>query len=379
MYKFGLLIKFNIFNIMRKLFLMMQNYIYIFFLAISSIAFSQAKSISGTISDTFGQPLPGVNILMKGTSIGTTSDMDGKYIISNLQSGDYTLEVSYVGFKTFSKTIVLESSDITIDVILKEDVMSLDDVVITGVANPRSKIESSVSVTTLKPHLIEQSSPRSTSEIFRTIPGIRTESSGGDGNTNISVRGVPISAGGSKYLQLQEDGLPVLLYGDIAFATSDIFLRADQNVARIEAIRGGSASTLSSNSPAGIINFISKTGEVEGGGISTSLGLDYNSFKTDFDYGTPIGDGVAFHVGGFFRQGEGVRDAGYLANKGGQIKLNLTKRFENGYARVYYKFLNDRTAAYMPMPIKVTGTNSNPNWEILKDLMLQQELNIALI
>jgi outer membrane receptor protein involved in Fe transport len=347
---------------MRKLFLMMQNYIYIFFLAISSIAFSQAKSISGTISDTFGQPLPGVNILMKGTSIGTTSDMDGKYIISNLQSGDYTLEVSYVGFKTFSKTIVLESSDITIDVILKEDVMSLDDVVITGVANPRSKIESSVSVTTLKPHLIEQSSPRSTSEIFRTIPGIRTESSGGDGNTNISVRGVPISAGGSKYLQLQEDGLPVLLYGDIAFATSDIFLRADQNVARIEAIRGGSASTLSSNSPAGIINFISKTGEVEGGGISTSLGLDYNSFKTDFDYGTPIGDGVAFHVGGFFRQGEGVRDAGYLANKGGQIKLNLTKRFENGYARVYYKFLNDRTAAYMPMPIKVTGTNSNPNW-----------------
>ena len=42
--------------------------------------------------------------------------------------------------------------------------------------------------------------------------------------------------------------------------------------------------------------------------------------------------------------------------------MNLTKRFENGYARVYYKFLNDRTAAYVPMPIKVTGTNSNPNW-----------------
>jgi hypothetical protein len=45
---------------------------------------------------------------------------------------------------------------------------------------------------------------------------------------------VPISSGGSKYLQIQEDGLPVLLFGDIAFATADIFTRFDGNVARIE-------------------------------------------------------------------------------------------------------------------------------------------------
>ena len=347
---------------MKNLFLIKRNYIFIFFLAISSVAFSQTKSISGIINDAFGQPLPGVNISIKGTSIGTTSDMDGKYIITNLESGDFTVAVSYVGFKTFTKAITIQNDNVAVDVVLNEDVMSLDDVVITGVTNPRSKIESSISVTTLKPNLIAQSSPRSTAEIFRTIPGIRTESSGGEGNTNISVRGVPISAGGSKYLQLQEDGLPVLLYGDISFATADIFLRADQNIARIEAIRGGSASTLSSNSPAGIINFISKTGEIEGGGAATTVGLDYNSLRTDFDYGSPIGEGVSFHVGGFYRQGEGVRDAGYIANKGGQIKLNLTKRFENGYARVYYKYLNDRAAAYMPMPIKVTGTNSNPTW-----------------
>ncbi|MDD3721764.1 MAG: TonB-dependent receptor [Lutibacter sp.] len=347
---------------MKNLFLLKQNYIFIFFLAISSFAFAQTKSISGTINDAFGEPLPGVNILLKGTVIGTTSDIDGKYILSNLENGNYILEVSYVGFKTFNKAITIQNENVTVEVILNEDVMSLDDVVITGVANPRSKIESSISVTTLKPSLIAQSSPRSTAEIFRTIPGIRTESSGGDGNTNISVRGVPISAGGSKYLQLQEDGLPILLYGDISFATADIFLRADQNIARIEAIRGGSASTLSSNSPAGIINFISKTGEIEGGGAATTVGLDYNSLRTDFDYGSPMGEGVSFHVGGFYRQGEGVRDAGYLANKGGQLKLNLTKRFENGYARVYYKFLNDRAVAYMPMPIKVTGTNSNPTW-----------------
>lgn len=238
----------------------------------------------------------------------------------------------------------------------------LEDVVVTGVVNPKAKIKSSVSITTMDVKQIDQSAPRSTAEIFRSIPGIRSESSGGEGNSNISVRGVPISSGGSKYLQIQEDGLPVLLFGDIAFATADIFTRFDGNVARIEAIRGGSASTLSSNSPGGIINFISKTGKTEGGMVRTSFGLDYNNFRTDVDYGTKIGDGLYFHAGGFYRAGEGVRKTGSTSNNGGQVKFNLTKEFENGKVTVYAKFLNDRAAAYMPMPVKVTGTNANPTW-----------------
>jgi outer membrane receptor protein involved in Fe transport len=238
----------------------------------------------------------------------------------------------------------------------------LEDVVVTGVVNPKAKIKSSVSITTMDAKQIDQSAPRSTAEIFRSIPGIRSESSGGEGNSNISVRGVPISSGGSKYLQIQEDGLPVLLFGDIAFATADIFTRFDGNVAKIEAIRGGSASTLSSNSPGGIINFISKTGKTEGGMVRTTFGLDYNNFRTDVDYGTKIGEGLYFHAGGFYRAGEGVRKTGSTSNNGGQVKFNLTKEFQNGKVTVYAKFLNDRAAAYMPMPIKVTGTNANPTW-----------------
>jgi len=245
-------------------------------------------------------------------------------------------------------------------------VQNLDEIVVTGVVSPRAKVKSSVSITTLDVKQVEQSAPRSTAEIFRTIPGIRSESSGGEGNANIAVRGVPISSGGSKYLQLQEDGLPVLLFGDIAFATADIFTRFDKNVAKVEAIRGGSASILSSNSPGGIINFISKTGKVEGGSLATSFGLDYNDFRTDLEYGAKIGDGLYFHAGGFYRTGEGVRDAGFTANNGGQVKFNLTKEFESGSVTIYTKFLNDRAAAYMPMPIEVTGSNSSPNWNSIK-------------
>lgn len=320
-------------------------------------------TITGTITDENNVPLGGVNVIISGTTQGTVSDFDGNYAITNVSDGSYTLNASYLGFTKFSKSITVVGQDLVVDITMAEDAESLDQVIVTGVTNPKSRIESSVSVTTMGPKVIEQSAPRTTAEIFRTIPGIRSESSGGEGNSNIAVRGVPVSSGGSKYVQLQEDGLPVLLFGDMSFATADIFTRYDSNIGRIEAIRGGSASTLSSNSPGAIINLISKTGRNQGGSVGTSFGLDYGNFRTDFEYGSPIGEGLYFHMGGFYRVGEGIRDAGYTANNGGQFKFNITKEFEKGYIRVYAKYLNDRAIAYLPNPIQVTGTNDDPNFE----------------
>lgn len=238
----------------------------------------------------------------------------------------------------------------------------INELVVTGVTNPKGTLSSSISITTLKLEQIESSAPRTTAEIFKQISGIRTESSAGEGNTNISVRGVPIASGGSKYLLIQEDGMPVLQFGDIAFATQDQFVRADQTISRIEAVKGGSASVLASNSPAGIINFISKDGRKEGGSVTSSIGLDYKNLRTDVEYGTKIGNGLYMHVGGFYRQGVGPRNVGFNANDGGQIKANLTKDFDNGYIKFYVKALKDNTAAYMPMPMQITGTNASPTW-----------------
>ena len=346
---------------MKKSTLFMKRLGLIVAVLLVNLSFSQNATLSGVISDAKGNPIPGVNVSIQNTTKATATDADGKYVVSNLQNEEVVVVASYIGYKTVSTTVTISGNTVQ-NIEMTEDANVLDDVVVTGVVNPRAKIKSSVSITSLDVNQVQQSAPRSTAEIFRTIPGIRSESSGGEGNSNISVRGVPISSGGSKYLQIQEDGLPVLLFGDIAFATADIFTRFDGNVARIEAIRGGSASTLASNSPGGIINFISKTGKTEGGTMMTSFGLDYNNFRTDLDYGAKIGDGLYFHAGGFYRAGEGVRETGFTANNGGQVKFNVTKEFEKGSVTVYAKFLNDRAAAYMPMPVQVTGTNANPTW-----------------
>ena len=137
------------------------------------------------------------------------------------------------------------------------------------------------------------------SQRLRQIPGIRSEASGGEGNANIAVRGIPVSTGGARYIQLQEDGLPVLEFGDIVFGNADNFVRADRNVGRVEAVRGGSASTFASNSPGGVINFISKTGLEEGGAVAGTIGIDHETYRLDFDYGGALDATSYFHVGGF--------------------------------------------------------------------------------
>ncbi|WP_027138610.1 TonB-dependent receptor [Gaetbulibacter saemankumensis] len=331
-------------------------------LLLLSVNTIMAQSISGNVKDEAGIPLPGVNVILDGTTKGAVTDFDGNYAIDSVDKGTYTLIATFLGYARFSQSVVVQGTNLTIDITMHEDAQSLDQVVVTGVVNPKSKIESSVSVSTMDVELIEQAAPRSSGELFRNIPGIRAESSGGEGNANFNVRGVPISSGGSRYFQIQEDGLPLNLFGDTSFGNADNFLRIDSNIGRVEAIRGGSASTQTSNGPAGIINMISKTGSNEGGSVGTTFGLDYQTSRLDFDYGTPLGNGLSYHIGGFMRTGEGPREIGYQGNKGGQFKANLTKRFNAGYVRVYGKFLNDRSVMYLPMPMLLKGDNSNPTF-----------------
>lgn len=353
----------------------MKRTIILFALAImySITTFAQKGTLEGKITDKKNnEELIGATVVLKGTTLGTVSNLDGVYKLEGIDKGTYTVVVSLVGYNNVEVELEIKSNETTtFNTELQEALIQLTDIVITGVVNPKSAIESSISVTSLKPKTLEKLGAINTAEIFKSIPGIHSESTGGEGNANISVRGIPISTGGSKFLQLHEDGLPVLQFGDIVFGNADMFVRMDQTLARIEAIRGGSASTFASNSPAGIINFISKTGAQQGGSIGISKGLDYDDFRTDFNFGAPIGNGVTFNIGGFYRQGEGPRKAGYDGNMGGQIKANITKQFDNGFVRLYLKHLNDKAISYMPMPVVATGTGLNPKYESINGFDLR--------
>ena len=250
----------------------------------------------------------------------------------------------------------------------------------TGVAKGRDRLDSATSTSSLKSDDIRKFGPRPLGEVLRTMAGIRVESGIGEGNNNFTVRGLPLAAGGSKYMQIQEDGLPVLEFGDLFNVGNDVYLRNDFNVAQIETIRGGSASTFASDSPGGLINLISRTGETQGGSIQLSSGLNYDEKRLDFDYGGRLSDSLRFHVGGFYRSGEGPRDIGITGWRGGQLKFNVTREFANGYIRLYAKWLDDRSPTYAPYFVNITGTNSKPvyrnfpGFDLRKDSVLSSYL-----
>lgn len=247
----------------------------------------------------------------------------------------------------------------------------LDAIVVTASGRDRTALKSSISVSSIDNEQITNFTPRSEAEVLRAIPGLNLQdTAGAGGNSNIGVRGIPVSTGGSEYVALQEDGLPVTLFGDIQFGNNDYWVRFDNNVSRVEAVRGGSASTFASQAPGAVVNYISKTGEKEGGAISASIGLNYNEKRFDFDYGAHISDTLRFHVGGFYKDGVGPTKIGFDAVQGYQIKANLTKDLADnrGYFRLSFKRLDDREPTNTAMPAlatlsgdKITGYSAFAN------------------
>jgi outer membrane receptor protein involved in Fe transport len=234
---------------------------------------------------------------------------------------------------------------------------NLEIVVVTASGGNRTQINSSVSVTTVGAQAIADFKPSSESELLRMIPGIQVSGTAGPGgNSNIAVRGLPVATGGSPFVQIQEDGLPTVLFGDIQFGNNDYWTRFDASVANVEGVRGGSASTYASQAPGAVINYISNTGANQGGYVQLNTGLGFSENKLDFRYGGPLSDNTRFHVGGYYKKGSGPLDAGYDVSNSYQIKANLTHDFaeDKGFVRLLFKVADTQEPNYTGSPALAT-------------------------
>ena len=242
----------------------------------------------------------------------------------------------------------------------QDDLSGLDEVVVTASGRDKTQLESSVSVTSVSADVIQDFRPTSEAEVFRMIPGIQVAGTAGPGgNSNIAVRGLPVATGGSPFVQIQEDGLPTVLFGDIQFGNNDYWTHFDASVANVEGVRGGSASTYASQAPGAVINYISHTGKEEGGFIALNKGVNYDETKVDFRYGGSINDSTYYHIGGYFKNGRGPLDAGYNVSDSVQVKGNLTKEFAdgNGYIRFLFKYADTQEPNYTGSPALATISN----------------------
>ncbi len=315
-------------------------------------------TIEGSVKGRNGA-LTGVNVYLEesssglGFNLGAATDAMGRYRIGAVPPGTYMLFASAIGYKKAKRSVTIEPGAKALeDFTLHEDVLDMETLVVTGTFNPETKLESSVAVTTLNPRNIEAQAPQNVADLLKSIPGFYVESVGGESNNNLWARGIPAD-GNYRYVVLQEDGMPVFEQPELAFGNADLWLRLDQSVARVEAVRGGSSSIFASNAPGGIVNFISKTGgEKFQGNFKQSVGVTYKHYRTDLDFGGPLGHKLRYHVGGFYRGSNGIRSPGFLADEGGQIKGNMTYYLDKGYVRASVKYLHDRNISYVNIPLQ---------------------------
>lgn len=161
--------------------------------------------VKGKVTDETGAPIPGVNVLLQGTSSGVATDFDGIYEIQ-VSGGNPILEFSYVGFV---KQTVTVSGKSTINVVLKEDVSQLDEVVVVGYGTQKKAAMTSAVSTVTSEAIENRPVTNAINALQGTAPGLnitRTSGQPGDENLNIQIRGVS-SANGSVDPLLVVDGV----------------------------------------------------------------------------------------------------------------------------------------------------------------------------
>ena len=224
---------------------------------VMQFSFAQEKTITGTITSVAeGLPLPGVNVIVKGTSRGVQTDFDGNYSIK--ASEGETLVFSFISMKS---TEILVGSSSTMDVALAEDVAALDEIVVTGYRGATNSAKVTSSVATVKAESIEQVPITSVDQMLQgQAAGVNVSTGSGQPgqSATIIIRGRNSLNGDTEPLFII-DGVPV---------DQDNFRSINQNdIATMSVLKDAAATAIYGNRGAGgVILITTKTGK-KGSGL----------------------------------------------------------------------------------------------------------------
>jgi len=235
---------------------------------------------------------------------------------------------------------------------------AMEEIVVTGTSSrTRTKYESSVGISTFDRADIERHAPSSTAELISAVPGFWVESTAGTTHGNVFARGI-VQDGGYRYVGLIEDGLPVYPVFELSFYNPDQFIRVSESIARVEVVRGGTAPIFTSGAVGGTINFVNETASAPPGLRVKAGYTDFDTHALDAHWSAELSETWHASFGGYLRSSDGIRNPGYVADEGGQVRAELQRSTEKSSLSVYAKYIDDRSLFVVPIPLR--GSPSNP-------------------
>lgn len=265
----------------------------------STILAQTTGTIHGTVvEEEGGTPLPGANIIIKGSTMGAASGNDGAFTITKVSPGIYTVEASFIGYRKQAVAITVVANEVVnIDFSLKTDIFKTEEVIVTGIASRTSRAVAEVAVSSVNARdLTEANTYQSTQQLLNgKLAGVHVKTASGNvgGGFRFNIR----SGGG-----LNGNEQPVIYVDGIRIENEEvegfyvggqgIGLLADLNpedIENIEVLKGpAAAATYGTNGANGVILITTKRGRqraLESGGISINYKVvrGWNTQADDYD------------------------------------------------------------------------------------------------
>lgn len=255
---------------------MIKRFLFLFFVFFALIARSQNIAITGTVTDVNKEPLMGVNVLIKGTTTGVITDLDGNFSLQGKKGS--TLVFSYVGM--VSQEVVFNGTPLS--VVLKDDAKALEEVVVVGYGTMRKK-DLTGSVIQVRPDNIQNENPKTVQDILRGTPGLAVgynASAKGGGTMQVRGQRSVYTDGSHNNPLLILDGM--VFYGELSEINPD-------DIAQIDILKDASATAIyGAKAASGVIIIVTKKGKKGKPVVSFSANVGWtqkSDYRDRFDTG----------------------------------------------------------------------------------------------
>ena len=295
---------------------------------------SDANVFGHVLDKGTGEHLPFINIILKGTTIGTTTDNSGHYFLKNLPEGRFILEYKFLGYKTITREVILKKGKtLEVNVEMEEDRIALDGIVVSANRGETTRRLAPSLVNVLDSKVFTATNAVTLSQGLNFQPGVRVETN----CQNCGFQQVRINGLDGPYTQILIDSRPIFSALSGVYGLEQI---PANMIDRVEVMRGGGSALFGSSAIAGTINIITKEPLRNSGELThtmTSIGG-----SSSFDNNTTLNASLVTENGkaGLYLFGQNRHRSGYDHDGDGFTELPKLKNQTIGF-RSYVK-----TSAY---------------------------------
>ena len=259
----------------------MKNILNKYYLAFMAVilfgsVYSQTQ-VSGSVMDADNmEPIPGVNVIIDGTNIGTVTDFDGNFVINTSQDAPLTLVISYVGYSAQRVDVTSSGQDINVSLTAGQN---LEEVVISASRRAQKITEAPASVSVISTREIENSAQvAEPSRILVSVPGVQIQQQTAN-SLNIEMRAGSGVFGTSTYVMRDNRGLITPAAGTFFSFQQGL---SNLDLASVEVVRGAAGVLYGPGVTSGVVHFRSKSPIDYTGNSASFWGGEMNTFGSEF-------------------------------------------------------------------------------------------------